>query len=311
MKERGTAMIYVIIVLCIICFYLAVRLFYYQHQIVSIQSQMEQLEKNPDTNCQLKADYLDESLDLLMQRINDIYTYRQEERILYQKRELEIRREIENIAHDLRTPLTSIIGYVTLLKEGNLSNEEIQEFYNIIYQRSKVLQGFIKDFYELSRIEAEDYPFVLEDIIVQKVVADTVIAYYNDFEAKGIQVEIDLAESEYHLLTDRIQLNRVINNIVQNALKYSDSLFHIHMKANNGMCELIFENDSVNLTEEIVENVFNRFYSGDTTRNSQSTGLGLSIAKLLVEKMGGTISAQLKDHHFILKIEFIQESHHL
>ncbi len=297
-------MLYIVIILCIVCTYLAVHLFYYHNQIASIKNQMGELEKNPDTNCQLKADYFDKSLEQLMQQINALYAYRQEERILYQRRELEIRREIENISHDLRTPLTSIIGYVTLLKEGNLSNEEIQEFYNIIYQRSKVLQGFIKDFYELSRIEAEDYRFILEDTIVQKAIADTVVAYYNDFEAKGIQVEIDLPKTEYHLITDRIQFNRVINNIVQNALKYSDSIFQIHMTVNHPLCELTFENDSINLTQEIVDNVFSRFFSGDKTRNSQSTGLGLSITKLLVEKMGGTISAQLKDQHFILKVLF-------
>ena len=153
-------------------------------------------------------------IEELLKEINNIYQARQQERIVYQRREIQIRREIENISHDLRTPLTSIIGYVELMQDAQTNETGRAEYLQVIRKRAKVLQGFIQDFFELSRIEGENYPLL----------------------------ELGL--------------------------------------------------------------IFDRFYTGDLSRNNQSAGLGLTISKKLVDKMKGNIEARLDDNLFVIELRF-------
>lgn len=290
----------ILCILILIC--VLVRLIIYQREIKHVIRQMDEIERYPETNVRLKANYLDSSLEQLMTRLNEIYATRQQDRIRYERREHAIRREIENISHDLRTPLTSVIGYVTLLQEGKLSEQEQKEYYNIIYKKSKELQSFIKAFYELSRLEASDEPVIYEEINLNTVLADTLISYYTDFVAKSIEVNIDLPKEECLYLADCIQVHRIINNLIQNALKYSQKKFELALKHTKDGYELFFKNDASGMTKDMIENVFERFYTCDASRNSQNTGLGLTIVKVLVEKMNGTINAQIIDQNFIIQI---------
>ena len=240
------------------------------------------------------------TVEQLFYRINVIYKKRQEERIAYQRREEQIRREIENISHDLRTPLTSIIGYVDLMQDAETTQEEKKEYLEIIGNRARVLQGFIQDFYELSRIEADDYPLLHELVEIQPILKEVVVAHYQEFVKKDIHVEIQIEDKPVGIIGDKIQFNRIINNLVQNSLKYADNFFCISQYTKCGVCVIELRNDKNLLNEEDINYIFDRFYTGDITRNSQSTGLGLSIAKVLTEKLKGTIEAKVEGDQFII-----------
>ena len=300
--RRRIGMIISLIVCILILSYVLMRFNLYHKEVKHIIRQMQEIERYPETNVRLKANYLDSSLEQLMTRLNEIYAIMQQERIRYERREHTIRREIENISHDLRTPLTSVIGYVTLLQEGKLSEDEQKEYLDIIYKKSKELQSFIKAFYELSRLEASDEILVYEEINLNTVLADTLVSYYTDFATKNIEVTIDLPKEESWYLTDRVQIQRIINNLIQNALKYSQKKFHINLKRTKDGYELFFQNDTSGMTGDMIENVFERFYTCDISRSSQNTGVGLTIVKALVEKMNGTISAQLLNQDFCIQI---------
>lgn len=294
---------YLCIGLSIITILLITRLILLRHAMKQSIKQMMELEKNPGSNHQLTVTNVDKQLESLLKQVNNIYTARQQERIVYQRRETQIRREIENISHDLRTPLTSILGYVNLLEETD-DKKEKYEYLEIIRKRAKVLQGFIQDFYELSRIEADDYPLVLERIAVQNVLTEVVLAYYAEFEKRKIQVEIDLQEEPAYIVADNIAIHRIINNLVQNALKYTEGLVKIRQYTMDKNCIVRIQNPKGSLTNQELALIFDRFYTGDPSRNNQSTGLGLTIAKILTEKMKGSIEGRIEDEDFIVELIF-------
>ncbi len=302
-------MIYISIILLVLTVLLVLRLSFLARSIKAAVKQMSLIEQLPEENQQIKDIPFDKNLEQLLKKINKLYLARQEERIAYQRREIQIRREIENISHDLRTPLTSILGYVDLIQNDDLEEKEKAEYLQIIKKRAKVLQGFIQDFYELSRIEGEDYPLKLEAVTVQTILAETAVAYFNEFEKKNIRVDLELLDQKTDLIADKIYLNRIFNNLIQNALKYSTEVFTIKQIDGNKECILRFQNDKGNLTEKELELIFDRFYSGDSSRNNHSTGLGLTITKILAEKMKGSINTYLEGDLFVIELRFPVLSH--
>jgi signal transduction histidine kinase len=295
---------YVCIVLVILVLLLAARLYFLHHALHSATKDMVDIEQAPDQNRQLKSRSTDRSLEPLLTRINLLYSERQKERINYQRREQQIRQEIENISHDLRTPLTSILGYLDLIEDEDTSQAEQAEYLGIIRRRAKILQGFIRDFYEISRIEADDYPLQLASVPVQYILKEVVVAYYLEFEKRGITVDISLEDKPCNIITDKIQFERILNNLVQNALKYAVNQFSIKQTHTKDSCCIQFINDTSNLAEEELSRIFERFYTGDQSRANQSSGLGLTITKLLTEKMKGHIEASIEKDLFIIELSW-------
>ncbi len=297
-------MIFVCVGFVIISILMAARLFSLHWSIRNACKQMDEMEEMQGTNRQLKALRMDRTMERLFYRINQMYNKRQEEHIVYLRREEQIRREVENISHDLRTPLTSIIGYVDLIKDQDTEDMEKEEYLEIIGRRARVLQGFIQDFYELSRIEGNDYPLLHERVEISSIIKEVVVAYYQDFAKRNIQVDINIMEEPINIIGDRIQFNRIINNLVQNALKYAEKSFGVNLYSQNGECVIELLNDKNQLKEKDLVYIFDRFYTGDITRNSQSTGLGLSIAKVLIEKLKGNVEAKIVGELFIITLRW-------
>ena len=299
---------YLCIGLLIIIVILIVLLISLQHEISATAKQMDEIEEHPERNRQLKAFTTNRKIEELLKKINYIYQARQQERIIYQRRETQIRREIENISHDLRTPLTSIIGYVDLIRDEETKDFEQKEYLTIIQKRARILQGFIQDFYELSRIEGDNYPLLLDTILIQNMLSEVMAAYYHEFDKRKIQVEISLEEKPCPIIADKIQFNRILNNLIQNALKYTKDHFYLKQYTMNNECILQFINEKNQMKDEELKYLFDRFYTGDLTRNNQSTGLGLTISKMLVEKMKGSIEARIEDEMFIIELRWKVQS---
>ena len=296
-------MLFVCLGLIIIVVLLSLYLLFLRKAISETIAQMEEIEQQPEHNRQLKAITSDIQFQKLLSGINKIYRTRQEERIIYQHNETKIRKEIENISHDLRTPLTSVLGYLELMEDSN-SEEERQEFLGIIKKRAKLLQSFIQDFYEMSIVEGDNCPIILENIEVQSMLKDSMVAYFHEFEKKHLGVSIELEDRPAFIIADRIQSSRIINNLISNVLKYAKERFVLKQYTAQGYCVIQFINDRSNITEEDLKVIFERFYTGDQSRSNQSTGLGLTITKLLVEKMMGQIEACFEGELFIIEIRW-------
>lgn len=297
-------MIYLGIGLCIIGIIPAVILFTLIRGLKSVTAQMDEIEKQPEQNRQLKNPDTSHSMEELLSRINRIYQSRQKERIRLQRREEGIRREIENISHDLRTPLTSILGYFDLMEDEDVSEAEKEEYLKIIKKRAKGLKSLIDNFYDISRLEGENYPVTMEEVPIQSAVRETVLGFYREFEEKHIQVTIELEETEYLVTADKLQLNRILTNLIQNALKFGSKYFEIRQESKAGTCCIQFRNDQEGMKEEELNLIFGRFYTRDATRSRGSSGLGLTIIKLLAEKQKICVKAWLEEGTFVIELQF-------
>ncbi len=296
-------MLYLCLGLIIVVTLLSLYLLFLRKAIAETIAQMEEIGQRPERNRQLKAITVDTGFQKLLSGINRIYLARQEERIIYQRNEAKIRKEIENISHDLRTPLTSMLGYLELMEDSD-SEEERQEFLEVVRKRARLLQGFIQNFYELSIVEGDNYPILLENVEVQGMLKDSMVAYFHEFERRKLGVSIELEDKPAFIIVDKIQFNRILSNLIQNVLKYAKEKFILKQYCSQGYCVVQFKNDRSNITEEELKVIFERFYTGDQSRSNQSTGLGLTITKLLVEKMKGQIEARLEDGLFIIELRW-------
>lgn len=233
----------------------------------------------------------------LMAQINLLLRESEEQRTDFSSRERALRRQIANVSHDLRTPLTSILGYLQLLEQGELSEEERQGYLAIIESRAKVLQGLIASFYDLSRLEAGEYPITREKVDLKEVIGTLLAAFYDELEGK-FRVEVDLPEDLPPIWGDRAALERVYTNLIRNALEHGSESLTIRARCIGQEVETSFTNGGAALKEEDLPRVFDRFFTSDQTRTGRNTGLGLAIVKALTLQMKGRVWAELEGNCF-------------
>lgn len=201
------------------------------------------------------------------------------------------------ISHDLRTPLTAICGYLNLLKHEEKS-AAVDEYLAQVQNRVDVMISLTEEMFRYS-IAASSYELKRERINVVSVLGESLLSFYGMMQEKGIQPVIAMPEEPVWRMLDVSALNRIFSNIISNALKHSDGDLFVDMKENG---TITFSNTAQTLNSVIVGRLFERFYTVGT--NYYSTGLGLSIAKLLTERMGGQISAEYKGEMLYITVQF-------
>ncbi len=250
----------------------------------------------------------DRELEELLAQINGLLEDKERETRALRSREESLRRQIANVSHDLRTPLTSILGYLQLLERGDLSPEESHHYLDIVAGRAKVLQDLITSFYDLSRIEGGEYPLELQPVDLRRALEPLLAGFYEDFEQAGFQVTVELEEHLPPVPADSGAVTRILTNLIGNALKYGSNTLDIRLYAQGDSLVTAFSNDAPSLTQEDVLRVFERFYTADQMRTGQNTGLGLAIVKALAGQMGHCAFAELKDGVFTVGVRWkIQE----
>jgi len=226
----------------------------------------------------------------------------------YRIKELELQQTISNISHDMRTPLTAILGYIRLLETPHLSEKERDTYLAIVLQRARLLQRLILDFYDLSRLEDGEYQFSLARVDINKVCLELLAQTYDDFETAGINVNSELLLVAPLVIADENAMIRVIGNLLQNALRYGTEKLNVASRLENQTLILSFSNRSSSLTPQELARIFERSYTLSQSRDNESTGLGLAICKALLTQMGHSISADYSDGMFTIHIYFKFES---
>ncbi|WP_151735572.1 sensor histidine kinase ['Paenibacillus yunnanensis' Narsing Rao et al. 2020] len=207
--------------------------------------------------------------------------------------EHEFRQAVANISHDIRTPLTSILGYIQLLEPESITPEEKREYVAYAKNRTKRLQSLLGDFFELSVIESLDYPLQTEKLNMTALLSDILVGLYDSFNEQGITPDIRLPGDHVYIYADESAVRRVVENLLVNTLKHAGGGVEICFTAQGEAAELTIANDAKALAGSDVSLLFDRFYTADRTRSAQSSGLGLSIAKSLMIKMEGALTAEL------------------
>lgn len=283
-------MLILLAVLVLICLGLGLRLYALERDIRSCARQLR--SDRPRVSMAAPNGAAEE----LLTAINTLLDLREREEGDYRRQERAIRQQIANISHDLRTPLTSILGYLQLLEGEGLTAEERREYLAIVQGRAKALQSMIVSFYDLSRLEGGEYPLSRERVDLYHVLSELVAEFYNDFE--GFDMTVELREDLPSVTADPAGVLRVFTNLIRNAMEHGRSRMSILLYQEEDEVVSVFANDAPGLTPEDVEHVFDRFFTADKMRTGQSTGLGLAIVKALVERMGHTVSAELEGDLF-------------
>ncbi len=287
----------------VLCLLLALRLYTVER---ALRAAARQIKENAVTgsNAKILMAAPNAAAEELVATLNSLLELRRADEADFRRRETALRRQISNVSHDLRTPLTSILGYLQLLAEDGLSQKEREEYLAIVKGRAKALQSLISSFYDLSRLDGGEYPLVRERIDLYTTLSELVAGFYNDLSSSGLEVEVALGEGLPQVWGDPSAALRIFTNLIRNALEHGEGTLAVRLYREGGEVVSSFENGSGGLADEDVAHVFDRSFTSDKNRTSQSTGLGLAIVKALCDQMGCKTKATLRNGIFTIAVRW-------
>lgn len=284
---------------------LLLALFYiYQRQVRNICKQLVfRREKNSNLRITSELDMcgLKELTDILNEQLES----QRKERVKYQKKEKLITDTYTSLSHDIRTPLTSLDGYVQLLVSSDSKGEQ-KHYLSVITNRINSLKEMLEELFLFTKLGSDSYELKLSCCDLNHIVKDTIFSYYDEWKARGIEPELYLPEDMVTILGNEQALSRTIQNVLKNALVHGEDNLRIRMYVleNRQVVRLEISNSCKNRQSIDISRVFERFYRADEMRTMNSTGLGLPIAKELVLRMNGTIEAMMQGKEFVIVMEF-------
>lgn len=249
-----------------------------------------------DTNTPITITSHDRRMQELAIQINRQLKELRKEYLQYHHGNTELKTAITNISHDIRTPLTAIAGNLYMIgKTDDIS--EIREYISTIEERTETMKQLTEELFRYSVILSDEGEQDTEEVYVNQVLEESIGGFYPVLTKRGIIPQIDITDTRIVRNMRRSDLARVFSNLLNNALKYSDGDLEITLTDKG---EITFTNTAKDLSAVEVEQLFDRFYTVEVARNS--TGLGLSIARTLVDRMGGTITADYDEDRLMIKI---------
>ena len=284
----------IILILIIVVSFLFLRLYLMKQQLRKILKQMEELGEN-----YISVDFVDSDLESIVRQINKMIDLMQNVKIESIRGEKSIKSSISMISHDMRTPLTSVIGYLQLA-EKNCKEEETLQDIRIALDRAKYCNKLVNDFFELSVIDSNRYTPIMEKVNICEVVCDEILANYLSFEKNRIALVFEQANDTVWVSADRKLLVRVIQNLISNAIKYSTG--KVNFVVSKEKKASLYISSSISKSID-VEKIFDKYYREENSRSSEGIGLGLYICRKLIKDMNGDISAYCNDNMLNIKIE--------
>lgn len=269
-----------------------------------------------NTNAKIGVSSRDADLRGLADQLNKTLESFREKYHLYSQGDMEVKRTITNVSHDLRTPLTAICGYLALIKKKSVTEfsefeatgqelsyltEDVKQYLDIIENRALYMKSLTEELFEFSGImgNEENKPLELENIFLNQVLEDCIMDYYGALSEAGIEPEVEITEEKIVRSLNRQAIDRVFSNLMSNSIKYSKGDLKIKL-TDDGV--ITFSNYAPQISSVDAKRLFDRFYTVETGK--ASTGLGLSIAKALVNQMNGTIEAEYENDYLIFRIRF-------
>lgn len=276
------------ILLVIFWLWVFYRLRKYTRQQDEIKEALEQIYQGK-TNIDLNDKELQGVLKEMAIYINDIaggFSNAIEESLKSERLKTEL---ITNVSHDIKTPLTSIINYVDLLKKEDLQDEKVKEYIRILDKKSQRLKKLTEDLVEASKVSSGNVKLNMEEINLKELIHQSVGEFKDRFEEKDLKIEITMPDQEIKIKADNRYMYRVIENLFSNITKYAldSSRVYIDMKREKSKIEISIKNISKDKLNISSDELMQRFVRGDKSRYTEGSGLGLSIAKSLVELQGG------------------------
>lgn len=271
-------------------------------QIRSLSRQME-AQTCGASEKMLDISLIDRDLEFLTGILNK-YNIRQRQAISGAIRHEEhLKESIANISHDLRTPLTVILGHLQLLENEKLTPKQLQ---HVIAIRNKAerMKELVETFYDLSVLDEQPKKPVLESFNLSNLLLNLITENAPALEAKGIIPDISLPEYSVYLYSDKAMVERILQNLLTNAIRYSAGIIAIMLEQKENKKILFRIENTVQEGIDIdTERLFERFYTGDKSRHDGSTGLGLAVVQSLVSALNGTITAGIRENMLDFTLE--------
>ena len=271
--------------------------------IKKMTNQLEVIIENFGTNELVRTNTHSKSLIRFAAKINQLIQLFKEDQQYTHRREKELKQEITNISHDLRTPLTSIKGFSELLTDRSLSETEKEEFLAIIQKKIDNLTMMVDLFYELSQIDSADKQLIMEQQFLDQLVVEAMLMFYDDFEKSQLRIHVDEVVLP-PIIADKKATNRIVTNIIQNALRYAKSYLTITLIEDEKYVWLRAINDVTEFNSTEINRIFDRTFRLDNSRTAGHLGLGLHIVRQLINKQGGKVVADVHKNEFRIDVAF-------
>ena len=285
--------------LALVALGLGIKVALLRHGIKALRQDLVE-RRGQDTNTLLSLPCRDRELRRLASALNQELRALRQERLRYQQGDKELKEAVVNISHDLRTPLTAISGYLQLLQGQDLP-PDTRRYLEQIDGRAQAMKRLTEELFRYSVVVSEE-KLAWEPVDLRRAVEEALLSFYGALEGRGIDPQVRLPEEPVVRQLDPSALSRVLGNILTNALKYSAGNLEVALEESG---RLTFSNSAPGLDPVAAGRLFDRFYTVEAARNS--TGLGLSIAKELTQRMGGSIGAALHSGTLTVWVEFPRE----
>ena len=281
------------------------KLLQYNKKLQKINEALRNIyEGNP--NVKLNEEELEGTLKIMAKYINDIaggFTNAIEQSLKSERLKTEL---ITNVSHDIKTPLTSIINYVDLLKKEDINNAQIEQYIAVLDKKSQRLKKLIEDLVEASKVSSGNVKLNMEVINLKELLNQTVGEFEDKLEKKNLKIEMNLPNENVLIKADNRYLYRVIENVFSNISKYAleGSRVYIKLEKQKEEVYLEFKNISKDKLNISAEELMQRFVRGDKSRYTEGSGLGLSIAESLTELQGGKFKIDIDGDLFKVEIKW-------
>ncbi len=252
-----------------------------------------------DSNTLIGITSRDRDLRLLADDLNKTLVKLRSTYHRYELGDNEVKTAVTNMAHDLRTPLTAVMGYIELAKKQEMT-KETAKYIAIIEERCRYMKKLTEELFDYSVVSSSEPAEEPEDVFVNRLLEDCIMNHYGALAERGIEPVIDITEEKIVRRLYPSYVERIFSNLVSNALKYSDGDLYVTLSAEG---RAVFKNSAAELSPVSVEKLFDRFYTVETAMNN-STGLGLSIVRTFAQRMNCPVEARYEDGSLIIEIIF-------
>jgi len=273
-------------------------IFFMLRDLKQINQQLD-LIKESDNNIRLTTMTFNKEIVTLTSAMNEVLNKQRDLLIANKRTNREIKQGLTNISHDLRTPLTSVIGYVQMLQAGELDEEKEAEYLAIIENRLLSLTGLMKELFDYTKIMEGKVKVNLQKINLSNLLRDQLMIFYDQLTEGNFQVDINFPEADIFIVSDVAIMERVFQNLIGNVLAHGKAYFELELASD----KITFANRVANLKDLNTERLFERFYTTDASRSSKRTGLGLPITQKLLEQMGYNLKVNLNGEQLSFVID--------
>ncbi|MEK3910114.1 sensor histidine kinase KdpD [Paenibacillus sp. FSL H7-0331] len=272
---------------------LVIRQWHFKRQLAMVTARIEEI-RNGSINQRVRISTTQKSLNELggsMNRLIDDFQ-RSMEKVNWL--ESERKKMITHLSHDLRTPLTAILGYVEFMQtDKTLTEATRQHYFQIISSKGNKLETLIRDFFELSKLEADDELLNPERINIIDKIQEAILSFYHQFQLVQLSPQLQLPEHPIYVWGNGHSIDRIMNNLLSNSLRYGveGGMIGIRVREEEERVWIDVWDQGQGISETDLPYIFERLYTGKASRNAvqQGNGLGLTITKKLVEKQQGEI----------------------